>query len=147
MDKLTREIVEGMKAFGMLLKKRRKTSGFPVHGMQNLTLAQLEVLGYIYEHKNAKMSDLAKHANVKMPTMTDMINKLVKMGLLKREHDENDRRTVWIHITKELEKNVCGHIKLHDEEIAKYLGVLTVQEKENTVKILGKLKKSLERIR
>jgi len=46
----------------------------------NMTIAQLDTMAYLYEHKKAKMSELAKNAGVKMPTMTDMINKLWQAG-------------------------------------------------------------------
>jgi DNA-binding MarR family transcriptional regulator len=92
------------------------------------------------------MSELSKNAGVKMPTMTDMINKLIKTGLVKREHDEKDRRTVWVSITKDVEKMVAFHLNKRDESIASIMKVLTEHEKEQAVTILKKLVNSLERM-
>jgi DNA-binding MarR family transcriptional regulator len=102
-------------------------------------------MAYLYEHKRAKMSELAKNAGVKMPTMTDMVNKLVSIGIVKREHDERDRRTVWVSITKNVEKMVATHLKQRDEAVAGIMGALSAAEKKQAASILKKVVNSLER--
>ena len=111
----------------------------------DMTIAQLDTMAYLYEHKRAKMSELANNAGVKMPTMTDMINKLVKLGAVKREHDESDRRTVWVFITKDVEKMVFSHMKQRDEAIAHIMDVMSEHEKKQVAAILKKVVNSLER--
>jgi len=78
-------------------------------------------------------------------TTVAAINRLVAMGILKREHDEKDRRTVWVHITKDVEKMVGKHIREKDEEISGIMSILSHEEKEQALKILKKIKKHIER--
>jgi len=144
MDETVKQIMGCMMAVSGIAKKR-KSPHFMHSGVKDLTLAQLDLMAYLYEHKKAKMSDLAKHSGVKLPSMTETVNKLVSLGVLKREHDEKDRRTVWVHVTKDVEKMVCGHIKTKEEEFSKIIGVLTDKEKEQALAILKKLLKKMER--
>ncbi|MCE5300559.1 MAG: MarR family transcriptional regulator [Spirochaetia bacterium] len=148
MDRNTAEIIECIKFMGKI-NKPMMPHHFKKRGVMDLTLSQLDVMGYMYEvntekPRRVKMSDLARHAGVKMPTMTDMVNKLVNAGLVMREHDEADRRTVWVSVSRNMEKMVCGHIKERDNEISCIMDCLTEKEKKQAAVILKKIKNSME---
>jgi DNA-binding MarR family transcriptional regulator len=144
MDETVKQIMEALRAVSGFAKAK-KSPHFMASGVKDLTLAQLDLMAYLYEHKKAKMSDLAKQAGVKLPSMTETVNKLVSLGVLKREHDEKDRRTVWVHVTKDVEKMVCGHIKTKEQEFSNVMEALTEKEKEQTLNILKKIRKKMER--
>ena len=146
MDQCSREILDSIRGMQKAMKSQAPKAHFFKLGVMNMTLSQLDTMGYIFEHKKAKMSELAKNAGVKMPTMTDMINKLTTCGLVKREHDEKDRRTVWVSITKSVEKMVAFHLNKRDEAVASILKALNVEEKKQAAFILKKLVNSLERM-
>jgi MarR family transcriptional regulator, organic hydroperoxide resistance regulator len=146
MDQNAREIIGSIRSMQRAMKNQAPKNHFFKMGVMNMTVSQLDTMAYLYEHKKAKMSELSKNAMVKMPTMTDMINKLIKTGVVKREHDEKDRRTVWVSITKEVEKMVAFHLNKRDESIASLMKVLTEDEKKQAVTILKKLVNSLERM-
>lgn len=146
MDQNAREIIDSIRAMQKFFKGRAPKGHFFKMGVMNMTVSQLDTMAYLYDNKKAKMSELAKNACVKMPTMTDMVNKLLKLGLVKREHDEKDRRTVWVSITKNVEKMVAFHLNKRDENIAAIMKVLTEEEKKQSVIILKKLVNSLERM-
>ncbi len=145
MEQSVREIIGCIRCMQRYFKNRAPKGHFFQSGVMNMTIAQLDTMAYLYEHKRAKMSELAKNAGVKMPTMTDMVNKLLKSGLVKREHDERDRRTVWVSITKNVEKIVAGHMKQRDEAVAGIMGALSAGEKRQAASILKKVVNSLER--
>ena len=145
MEKKTEEIMEGIRAVSFFFRKKRNHAFFGPEA-RDITISQLDLMAYLYEHKKAKMSDLAKHTGVKMPSMTDTISRLVDMKMVKREHDEEDRRTVWVSITKDVEKMVCKHIAQKNGEISELMEVLTEQEKTMVINILAKLKTKLERV-
>jgi MarR family transcriptional regulator, organic hydroperoxide resistance regulator len=146
MDQYAREIIGSIRSMQRAMKNQAPKNHFFKMGVMNMTVSQLDTMAYLYEHKKAKMSELAKNAMVKMPTMTDMINKLIKAGTVKREHDEKDRRTVWVSITKDVEKMVAFHLNKRDESIASLMKVLNEDEKKQAVGILKKLVNSLERM-
>lgn len=145
MEQCVREIITSIRAMQKYFKNKAPRGHFFEKGVMNMTIAQLDTMGYLYEHKKAKMSELARNAGVKMPTMTDMVNKLLKCGLVKREHDDKDRRTVWISITKDVEKIVAGHMRQRDEAVAGIMVALSQEEKRQAANILKKVVNSLER--
>ena len=144
MDQTAKEIMECVRNMAGFIKGR-KSPHFMGTGMKDLTLSQLDLMAYLYEHKRAKMSDLAKHTGVKMPSMTETVNKLVSLGVLKREHDEKDRRTVWVSVNKDVEKMVCGHIKQKETWVSNIMEALTPQEKKQALNILKKIQSKMER--
>jgi DNA-binding MarR family transcriptional regulator len=146
MDNVSREIIGSIRCMQRFFKNKGQAAHFFKPGVMNLTLSQLDTMAYIFEHKKAKMSELAKNSGVKMPTMTDAVDKLMKAGMVKREHDEKDRRTVWISISKDVEKMVAMHLKMRDEAVAKILRALDDEEKMQASKILKKIVNSLERM-
>jgi DNA-binding MarR family transcriptional regulator len=146
MDQSSKEIIDSIRGMQRAMKNQAPKAHFFKLGVMNMTISQLDTMAYIFDHKKAKMSELAKNAGVKMPTMTDMINKLIKMGVVSREHDEKDRRTVWVSITKETEKMVAFHLKKRDDAVASILQALNGEERKQAASILKKLVNSLERM-
>lgn len=62
-----------------------------------MTISQVRALAiFVNEKEPMKMSDASKRLNVCMPTATQVIDKLVNMGLLERIKNEDDRRLVLI---------------------------------------------------
>jgi DNA-binding MarR family transcriptional regulator len=146
MDRNSKDIIDSIRGIQRFFKGKTPRDQFFKMGVMNMTISQLDTMAYLYEHKKAKMSELAKNANVKMPTMTDMINKLIKTGLVTREHDEKDRRTVWVSITRDVEKMVAFHLNKRDEAVAGLMNLLTPDEKKQAALILKKITNSLERM-
>ncbi len=62
--------------------------------------AQLSALSVIVFGGKASLADLAKAEQVRPPTMSRMIEALVRDGLVKRETDKTDRRSVIITATE-----------------------------------------------
>ena len=73
-----------------------------VHWLQtfNLTFPQFITLAALVSHgKPATMSDLTGVTFQDAPTMTGIINRLVKMKLVERTRSERDRRVVLVQVT------------------------------------------------
>src|SRR4029077_12478652 len=62
--------------------------------------AQLSALSVIVFGGKTSLSDLAKAEKVRPPTMSRIIDGLVRDGLVKRETDKRDRRSVIITATE-----------------------------------------------
>lgn len=142
MDELTKKLISGLKEMTKLVKHKKPIMPFD-ENIKNLTLVQLDVIGFLCEHKKARMTDLTKEAGVKMPTMTDVVDKLVKEGIIERTRDEKDRRTVWVQISPNLKKQAEKIMKRHDEYIEKILSVLSKKEKETAINIINKIINSI----
>lgn len=142
MDDATKKLMGNLRQMMCLLKRRK--FAMP-DGIKTMTLAQFEVMEYLIEQKRARMSDIAKEAGVKLPTMTELVDKLVRRGLLQRQSDELDRRTVWITIVPSVEKFAMRMMKKHEQYITQIMAVLTKEEKSQAIKIVSKLINRLEK--
>jgi DNA-binding MarR family transcriptional regulator len=66
----------------------------------DLTASQLLVLQQVAEEDGALPSVIARSVGLKQATVTVLVNKLEKAGLVTRRRDDEDRRRVWIEATE-----------------------------------------------
>lgn len=64
------------------------------------TASQLIVLQQVAENGSVLPSTIAKSVGLKQATVTVLVNKLERAGLVSRRRDTEDRRRVWIDITE-----------------------------------------------
>ncbi len=125
-------------------KRMRKTSvrimGFPIN------MSQLKVMSAFREGKQLTMGDLCKIANVKMPTMTEMVDKLEAEGFLKRKRDTKDRRVVKVIITAKGGKIHKELLNRRDDEIENLYGNLSTTDRDKLTRALRTVLSILERI-
>ncbi len=67
----------------------------------DITIPQMKVLVHLYLGGEANMARLAGALDVKLPTITGLVDRLVERGLVRREEDPQDRRLVVAHLTDE----------------------------------------------
>lgn len=65
------------------------------------TMLQLEALMYVNENGPVTMKDFSEHLLMSMSSATQLAERLVGNKFLERIFDENDRRVIKLHITKE----------------------------------------------
>jgi DNA-binding MarR family transcriptional regulator len=65
-----------------------------------LTLTQGSVLGELVLNGPRRMSTLAELEGVRQPSMTDLVRRLARLGLVTRAPDPDDRRAVLIAATE-----------------------------------------------
>jgi DNA-binding MarR family transcriptional regulator len=66
-----------------------------------LTTAQLRVLFLVREAPGVTAGELAQRIGVTPPTISGIVDRLVKMDLVRREDDESDRRLVRNFLTEQ----------------------------------------------
>lgn len=66
---------------------------------EGLTTAQLRILYRLNAHRGLKAGDLAAHLGVRPSTVTGIIDRLVKLDLVERNADPDDRRVVRTGLT------------------------------------------------
>lgn len=105
----------------------------------DITSSQLITIMTLHSSGRSAMGELAKNHYVTMPTMTGLIDRLVKLGLVRRSLSEQDRRKVYIELApkgKELIKDVQSIIRRRWNRL---LSALTPNEIESFQKIMVKL--------
>ena len=76
-----------------------------------LTTGQLRVMFYIRESPGVTAGELAQRLAVTPPTMSGLVDRLEKMGMVRRELDESDRRLVRNHLPT-LGDETCSRVSL-----------------------------------
>jgi DNA-binding MarR family transcriptional regulator len=99
----------------------------------NLTVPQFITLAALAAHRQpCPMSDLTNVTFVDAPTMTGVIDRLVRMRLVQRTRSEMDRRVVLVRATQPgieligqieqslMQRMLVGYAQLSDEELTSY---------------------------
>lgn len=83
---------------------------FRVWAEMGLTTAQLRVMFLIRESPGVSAGELASRLSVTPPTISGIVDRLVKLGLIQRMEDITDRRLVRNHLTEDGEA-ACSRLE------------------------------------
>lgn len=89
----------------MLVSMRKITQAISQHSRDlskryGMTGPQLVILNEIANRQPLSVTELARSISLSQATVTDILNRLHKKGLIERTRDDMDRRRVMIRITK-----------------------------------------------
>ncbi len=122
-----------------LLKKR---SDALIQG--RITIPQQVALELLNREGSLKMNKIAKSLHTSLPAATGLINRLVRLKLVKRSYNKNDRRVVVIELTpggrRTTEQTKLARRKILEE----MFGGLSSKERQTYLNIINKVKKSLD---
>lgn len=125
--------------FNKMVRGSRRINDMPV------TLSQMKALTAFHEDREYSMTELSKNALVKMPSMTEMVDRLEAEGVLKRVRDTQDRRVVKVGLTdlgREIHARFVGRRR---EEMGSLFGKLSSRDQDELLvglrKVSGLLKK------
>lgn len=104
-----------------------------------LSRFELVALLVVEKQQGLPMSPLAQRLGIPMSTATGVVDRLVKMGLLKRDRQEDDRRVVVVFLTNE-GKELAGTIQKQFHSIwSRVRSFITEEEFETALVILKKI--------
>ena len=92
---------------------------------------EMIVMGYVGQHQNVKMSDIAESIDAPMSTLTSIVDKLVERKVLTREHSSDDRRAINVTLSQNGKDTYNTLIGLKKQTGEKLLSQLN--EKEQAV--------------
>jgi MarR family 2-MHQ and catechol resistance regulon transcriptional repressor len=107
----------------------------------NITEQQMTVLK-ILARKPLQMSELGHELLVSSPTITSLIDRMEKKGIVKRE-DCKDRRKIEIQLTLEGKKLYETAMEQYRDLLQKSFSVLTPEEAAELLRLLRKLKNEI----
>jgi DNA-binding MarR family transcriptional regulator len=93
-DECTREILEVVPLIMRAIRAEMRSQRTP-----DLSVPQFRTLGFLSRHAGASLSDVAEHIGLTLPSMSKLIDGLVKRGLVNRETFPQDRRRVTLELT------------------------------------------------
>ena len=99
----------------------------------DLTEPQFRAMGFLSHHEGVSLSDMADDFGLTLPTVSKMVDGLVKRGFLSRQEDPDDRRRVTLRLTDN-GKSVFDTAKRNsDALLADLLKTLSHDEQEQVV--------------
>ncbi|KUG27550.1 transcriptional regulator, marr family [hydrocarbon metagenome] len=104
-----------------------------------LTLPQMHTLEIIGATGDLRMKELAEKMGVTTGSLTVLVDRLVRAGLVERKPDEKDRRSIRVGLTPEGQKHFEGHHLLHLQLSQDIAGALTPEEAERFPQMLTKI--------
>ena len=122
----------------IMLKKR---SDVLLQG--KVTMPQYLTLELLSNEGALKMNRIAKAFQISLPAATGLINRLVKMKLVKRSYDKNDRRVILIVLTPEGRRTTAQTKIARRKVIEEMFGGLSDQERQTYLNIIRKVKNTL----
>lgn len=119
----------------------------PVEGTRlfmELTMAQLRTVFLLHGLGPLRMSDLAGHLGVGLPTATSLVTRLESKGLAAREHSDQDRRVVLCSLTDRGHQESEIVWRLRREHLGQTLRSLGHEELETVARGLEVLLQAVE---
>ena len=111
----------------------------------NLTAPQGMLIGVLARNKKMKVSDLSEQLQLSNSTVSGIIDRLEKQGLVERTRSDEDRRIVYVSITKKTEEEVMEPYKYAEKKLEEILGNASEKELDEILRGLSILEKVLER--
>jgi len=129
------------KADRLIRRRLRKEKGHH----DPFSVLRLEVLRYIAKKKNPSMREVADYFCITPPSVTTLINSLVKSKVVKRVYDKDDRRAIRLFITLKGREELKKGINRINNNMRKVLRQLNTKELKGLIRILEKLSKIYEK--
>ncbi|MFH0967762.1 MAG: MarR family transcriptional regulator [Methanobacteriota archaeon] len=109
-------------------------------GLSNITVKQIAYLKIIDEHEGVTFSRLAEITRNSKPTITELINKFVRMECVYREPCPNDGRILYIRLTEKGQKIAKAEQAALHRVIERMVNSLDEQELDHLIGILQKVR-------
>ena len=110
----------------------------------NITQTQIFTIMTLYEKSPCQLNELRKKLGITAPTVTGIVDRLEKLGYVKRIHDKNDRRVINVDLTskgRKIAKKLKTTIK---KKWVSLLAKLVKKDQENYVRILRKIQRGIQ---
>jgi MarR family transcriptional regulator, organic hydroperoxide resistance regulator len=103
------------------------------------TIPQFGILIYLCESDCCKMTDISRTFDIKLSSVTGMMDRLEHEGYVKRIRDKDDRRIVRVTITDKGKKAVNEVKNKRKKHLEFVLKILTGEERRSLVGIMKKI--------
>jgi len=141
---IERHIIEFRNMFVQLFKKMVKSSSTTV-GVR-FSPSQMRAMAAFHEDREYRMGELSKIAQVTMPFMTEMVDGLVREGLLERVRDAADRRVVKVKLSSQGRNIHKQFVKTRAREMESIFAKLDSRDQAALLKSLKKMSEILKKI-
>lgn len=134
-DECTREILEVVPLIMRAIRAEMRSQRTP-----DVSMPQFRTLGFLSRHEGASLSDVAEHIGLTLPSMSKMIDGLVKRGLVSRETFPQDRRRVALKLTAQGRATWQSARQVTQAHLAQRLEALPASERAAVVSAMQALR-------
>lgn len=106
---------------------------------KDLSVTEIHTIEAIGMYKPRTMTEAACQLNITLGTLTTAVGHLVRKGYVERKRSEEDRRIVYIHLTKKGKLAYRVHRKFHFDMVKASIDELTEDEERILVNSLDKI--------
>ncbi len=145
MDELSKsfEVLKLIKRVSKLMKQEfHKNMG---EMALKLTPPQGMMAGILAHHGPLKVSDISERMSLSNSTVSGIVDRLEKMGFVKRVRSEEDRRVVMIDLVPELKDTMSNKFKAVDEILSQRIETASAEEIEEILRGLHTLERVMSR--
>jgi DNA-binding MarR family transcriptional regulator len=135
-DEHLREVLEHL----LMLKNECSCSIFSECGLSDMTVKQIAYLKVIDEQGDVTFSRLAEVTNNSKPTITEMINRFVRMECVYREPSRDDGRILFIRLTDKGKKIAKAEEAALHRVIERMIDSLDEHELDLLIGVLEKIR-------
>lgn len=104
-----------------------------------LSPAQMHTIEVIGHHQNLMMRELADRLGITTGTLTVAVDRLEKLGMVRRKPHEHDRRSWLIVLTDQGKAMYEQHHRYHEELTREISRELSDQEIETLTRLVGRI--------
>ena len=139
MEDREQQLIEAFQAL-LRLKNECSCSVFSECGLSDMTVKQIAYLKLIDEQGEVTFSRLAEITRTSKPTVTEMVNKCVRMECAYREPCPDDGRIQYIRLTDKGRMIATAEQAALKRLIARMMEALDEDEREELVALLRKVR-------
>ena len=106
---------------------------------KGVTVQQWAVIQQLSQTSSLTAVDLVQILDMDKPTISGIVQRLEKKGLLTKNKHPSDKRAYLLSLTESGKESLEECKKISEEVVEEYLAVLTVQEKKQLNQLLTKI--------
>ena len=131
-DQTIQKLIQTFTQFDKLDWEKKTIEGFKPSEIRVLTCIKQKIQSTC----EIKVSEISKHLNLRMPSVTPILNKLEQDGLITRRIDEHDRRVVLVTLTTEGESLADVALDYLYETFASLQESIGLEDSKELIRIL-----------
>lgn len=114
-----------------ILKKSAQSAMSDENIPHELTRSLVECLQYVYLHGDSTLKQISYGLEISTPAASQLVDRLVKMGLVERKEDENDRRNMLVNLTEPGISTIANIRKQRTQWFCEVLEKMNPEDKES----------------
>ncbi|MBN1856982.1 MAG: MarR family transcriptional regulator [Dehalococcoidia bacterium] len=143
-EKDDRQIDAVNQALHLIFMKARQPEGLS-EMLRQVNFQDMHVMTAAHEHPDAILKDIKEQMQLPQSTLTSIVNKLEKLGLVRRVINRRDLRSYSLELTEAGHALREEHRRSDRAQVAFLLGLLNEEERTQFVGLMDKLTRRLER--